>query len=114
MEQGSGMRSCISFLILIYAASGFSTAPLKIIEDWQVCQTKTHLDEKCIHVGHKALELKNLVESLEYNPQAFGLDIMRLQNQLHDETLSVVDRQKLQQALQLRLSIVGWLESPKS
>lgn len=107
------MHIAISFFLFIYATSGFCTAPLAIIEDWQRCQTKSELDQGCIKIGHKALQLKNMVELLESNPQGFGIDIMHLQQQIEDPNISLADKKKIQQELDLRISIVGWLESPK-
>lgn len=87
--------------------------PQKLIEQWQQCQEKQALDQGCIKIGHKVLELKTMIESLEYNPQAFGLDIMKIQNQMAEKNISATEQKKLADELNLRLSIVGWLESPK-
>jgi len=87
--------------------------PQKIIEEWQSCQLKTILDKKCATIGHQALELRDMIEALEINPQLFGVKIMELQNKLNSSDLNQLERKNLQQELDYRLAVVGWLESPK-
>lgn len=108
------IRSC--FLMILYClliTRAFCFSPQKIIEDWQLCQLKNNMNHQCSHIANQALQLKVMIESLEYQPQGFGLDIMKLQCQLVSPNLLPAQRHKLQEELEMRLAIVGWLESPK-
>jgi hypothetical protein len=107
------------FVFLVYCffnlifSNAYSIEPQEIIEAWQSCQLKSELDEKCVSIGHQAIELRDMIEALQINPQSFGVQIMRLQNQLASKLTKADERQILQKELDLRLAIVGWLESPK-
>lgn len=87
--------------------------PQKIIEEWQSCQLKITLDKRCTILGHQALEIRDMIESLQINPQLFGIKIMELQTKLNSTDLSQLERKNLQKELDYRLAVVGWLESPK-
>jgi hypothetical protein len=107
------------FIFLVYCSfhiifsNAYSIEPQKVIEAWQSCQLKSELDENCIAIGHQAIELRDMIEVLQINPQSFGVEIMHLQNKLASKLIKTDERQILQKELNLRLAIVGWLESPK-
>lgn len=91
----------------------FAQQPQQIIEAWQSCQLRSTMDGQCIEIGHQALLLRDLIESLQASPQNFGLEIMQLQNRLAQTDLSLNKKAELEKELSLRLEVVGWLESPK-
>jgi hypothetical protein len=99
--------------LLIYGFTLFAQQPQQIIEAWQTCQLRSEMDANCISVGHQAIKLRDLIELLQTSPQGFGLEIMQLQNRLLNSNLSVSKKIELEKELNLRLAIVGWLESPK-
>lgn len=86
--------------------------PQKIVDDWQACQMFSTLDEECLHIRDQAIIIRDNVEELQQNPQAFGFKIMSIQYQKSQENNSQ-NASQLDQQLQTMLAIVGWLESPK-
>lgn len=86
--------------------------PEQVLKDWQRCQSQEALDAQCMAIGDMAMRISELSDSMEINPQHFGIDIMDLQEKISKMPDS---KQKfsLQQELDLRLAIVGWLRSPR-
>ncbi len=87
--------------------------PNLVLQKWEDCQLKSNLNANCVEINRKAIAIKELLQSWEINPQHFGIDIMELQQRISTLSDDNQDKQKLQQELEMRLAIVGWLESPK-
>lgn len=102
------------FLLLIcfFMNTSFAINPEEIIQKWQQCQSQSSLNSQCIALGEKALEISQLADSMEMNPQHFGIDIMQLQDKVSSMPNSE-QKNNLSQELQLRLAIIGWLRSPR-
>ena len=115
----------LSVILLFTACSEknehyYYTHPDVLQEALKSCANKNYTDSQCSNLKKIALHVNNLAFELQTNPQKFGIDIMKMQNQLSgDKTNSAqaVSQHKekdstLQQHLDYRLAVVKWLESP--
>lgn len=106
------MRAILLLITIIYTLTANAFNPQKIIDDWQACQMFSSLDDECLKLRDEAILIRDNVEDLQQNPQAYGVKIMSLQYEKSSvkshESLEVMNHQ-----LEMMLAIVGWLESPK-
>jgi hypothetical protein len=103
------------FLIGCFVSSvgAFSAInPENVIKDWQHCQAQVPLNANCMAIGETAMQISQLADSMELNPQHFGIDIMELQDKLSSMPNSL-QKTNLNHDLQLRLAVIGWLRSPR-
>jgi hypothetical protein len=103
------------FLILgtiLCALSVSAFNPQKVIDDWQSCQMFSSLDDECLKLRDDAISIRDNVDELQQNPQAYGVKIMSLQYQ-KSFTPDKEDVEQIDRQLEIMLAIVGWLESPK-
>ena len=105
----------ISLSLLLFCCGSIyaDIKPNVVLQKWEDCQLRSNLNANCVEINHKAIAIKELLQSWELNPQHFGIDIMELQQRVSTLSDSDHDKQNLQQELEMRLAIVGWLESPK-
>lgn len=100
------------FLCLISISAFSAVNPEEIIKGWQQCQAQSTLNSQCTALGEKALQISQLADSMEMNPQHFGIDIMELQDKISGMPNSA-QKITLSNDLELRLAIIGWLRSPR-
>jgi hypothetical protein len=81
--------------------------PQELVDAWQSCQLDTNNNQKCAELRPLLVKLHDNVELLQHNPQQMGLDIMNMQYQIQQD-----NQTNLQNDLEEKLAIVGWLESP--
>ena len=102
------MKKFLTIMFFSNFCIGFSLKePQPLIEAWQACQLQMNQDEQCTQLRPMVLKLRSNVELLQHNPQQMGLDIMNLQLQMQTHSNT-----ELQNDLEEKLAVVGWLESP--
>ncbi len=91
--------------------------PNQLIEKFQACQVQTTSTAECREIKRVVTMIHHNVVAMQHNQQAFGLEIMELQNQIQAlKTEKSHDFKKidiLQEQLDVMLATVSWLESPK-
>lgn len=90
-------------------------SPQLVIDDWQKCQMNSSQSHHCLQTRSEIIELHEIIEALQQNPQQVGLNIMTLQNKI-TQLESKGDIEKIKEThahLDNILKTVGWLESPK-
>lgn len=106
------MKAFNFLFLLLISCFVWAIDPQKVIEDWQSCQMFSTLDEECLNLREQAIVIRDNVEDLQQNPQAYGFKIMSIQ---YNKSLQKNPKEiyRMDQELQTMLAIVGWLESPK-
>lgn len=104
---------CLSLFLFCCGCIYADIKPTVVLQKWEDCQLRSNLNANCVEINRKAIAIKELLQSWEINRQHFGIDIMELQQRVSSLSDSDQGKQNLQQELEMRLAIVGWLESPK-
>lgn len=88
------------------------------------CEQQKSNSKKCQQLRMLAIEINQLAYALQRNPQAFGQDILKIQQKLaHLEQQQKKDQKSKEITLQIKqnkrllskyLAVVRWLESPES
>ena len=86
--------------------------PDEVIQAWQDCQSQSSLSKECMVIGDQVTQISELADSMEMNPQHFGIDVMQLQDKISTMPNSK-EKLTLNKELELRLAIIGWLRSPR-
>ena len=117
------------FLLLIFSiysfacppkdASYFNINPKALQHAIELCPNESPKLVTCDELKNIAMNTNDLVYELRINPQEYGKNILKLQEELaklkeidHDNNVKLIKQKQLE--LNKRLSIVGWLESPVS
>ena len=92
----------------------------KVLKD---CSQREMVQVDCSKIEQIAHDVNSLAYDLQINPQAFGIKILLLQNELAKQQAELCKKpgqekikeriKDLQQQLTLRLALVKWLESPE-
>lgn len=105
------------------SAGYYRTHPQALQKALDQCPERSPRNISCEELEKLVERLKQLATELRTNPQGFGQKILELQqtiasesqalNQKADQPQLRAEHQKNQKELQLRLSVVKWLESPE-
>ena len=101
----------------------YSTHPQAMQKALDQCPEHSPRNISCEELEKLAGRLKQLATELRTDPQGFGQKILKLQQTIASEAQALsqkakqpqlkAEHQKNQKELQLRLSVVKWLESPE-
>lgn len=71
-------------------------------------------DISCAQIATITEIFRQWANEIQSDPQDFGQHIMQLQIHCATASLSTIEKQQCEEALEMRLGMVKWLESPES
>lgn len=116
LYQRGAQLGVIGFLLLMVSGckphdqAYYKTHPRDLFQVLPLCTSSTGA---CQNLKKMAQSFQKLALSLERDPRAFGQQIIGLETRCSSSMLSLKEKSRCREALQRRLAVVKWLESPE-
>ncbi len=106
----SALAGCVA-----YDAAYYRTHPQAVFAALQACEADAvDKPQDCLALEKMATAFRGWMNEIQSNSQAFGQKIIKMQQYCSLASLSAEKQEKCRQALEMRLAVVKWLESPES